>query len=420
MSKLKLVLCGGGHAHILALKQLFDSGELALFDVALISDYNEAYYSGQLPGAVCRQYARNDICIDLPALAKRFHIGFVHARVISIDTKKHLVQYQLSCEPSLSNSCEQIASSSNSYEPSHCKQNTSSMASNETIAMRYDRLSINIGSTIAGQSIEGVRRHAVCTRPINEFLDRLEIKERCLFDEHSKIRRVVVVGAGVAGIELAWTLDERYRCLTATNSVRVTLVNAGDKLLPDEGAWFRRNVDAAMRARRVDVVHRGRVVAVHEDRVTLSDGRAIGYDVLVWATGAAPRHLDCDTLPRDNRGFLRVRATLQCVGADDVFAVGDCASLGGHPTLAKAGVYAVREAPVLARNLVVSAGSASPLTTTMRRYEPQSSFLALLNAGDGTAVSRWHGISLHNSAMFALKDRIDRAFMSQFPTTSSS
>ena len=55
-------------------------------------------------------------------------------------------------------------------------------------------------------------------------------------------------------------------------------------------------------------------------------------DAVVWVAGAASLPLFTDSgLPTDARGFVRVRPTLQIAGHDELFAVGDCASLEGHP-----------------------------------------------------------------------------------------
>ena len=80
-----------------------------------------------------------------------------------------------------------------------------------------------------------------------------------------------------------------------------------------------------------------------------------------------------------------------------------------HPETPKAGVYAVRQGPVLARNLraALGAGRATP-------YDPQRTFLSLLNTADGKALLRWHGVVSHSRAAWWLKDRIDRGFVRRY------
>src|SRR4029453_3716276 len=112
----------------------------------------------------------------------------------------------------------------------------------------------------------------------------------------------------------------------------------------------------------------------------------------------------------DDRGFVRIRPTLQSVGRDDVFAVGDCAAWTESRGLAKAGVYAVRQGPVLAHNLMARARGAQRL----RAYRPQRDFLSLLNLGDGQAIGTKWGVSVEGRPVFALKDWIDRRFVRRF------
>jgi selenide,water dikinase len=108
---------------------------------------------------------------------------------------------------------------------------------------------------------------------------------------------------------------------------------------------------------------------------------------------------------------VRTRSTLQVEGEDDLFAVGDCATLDEFPETPKAGVYAVRQGPVLMRNLRArAAGSA------LETYRPQSDFLTLLNLGDGIALGAKWGRSFEGRWVMWLKDRIDRSFMRRFQT----
>src|SRR5262249_56656551 len=93
----------------------------------------------------------------------------------------------------------------------------------------YDTVSFDVGSTVAGQDVPGVREHAMATRPIGEFvrragalIDRARGRDR--FD-------VVVVGAGAGGVEVAFALRARLR-REGVASVRVWLLESAPRLLP--------------------------------------------------------------------------------------------------------------------------------------------------------------------------------------------
>ena len=116
----------------------------------------------------------------------------------------------------------------------------------------------------------------------------------------------------------------------------------------------------------------------------------------------------------DERGFVRVRDTLQVEGHDALFAVGDCASLASAPWVPKAGVYAVRQGPVLTENLRLAL-SREPL----RRYRPQRDFLALLNVGERRALGAKWGAAFGGARAWRLKDAIDRRFMRRFQVLGS-
>jgi selenide,water dikinase len=111
----------------------------------------------------------------------------------------------------------------------------------------------------------------------------------------------------------------------------------------------------------------------------------------------------------DGRGFLQVTAELRCPAHPEIFAAGDCAALIPFPDLPKAGVYAVRQAPVLEQNLRAAAHG-----WPLRRYRPQPRFLALLNTCDGRAVLSYGNLAWRGRAAWWLKDRIDRRFVAQF------
>jgi NADH dehydrogenase FAD-containing subunit len=92
-----------------------------------------------------------------------------------------------------------------------------------------------------------------------------------------------------------------------------------------------------------------------------------------------------------------------------IFAVGDCGTLASHPGTPKAGVYAVREGPVLWESLKAAIRGGEP-----PRYQPQHGFLSILNTGDGRALLDYKGIVSHSRWAWRLKDRIDRRFMARY------
>jgi NADH dehydrogenase FAD-containing subunit len=113
-------------------------------------------------------------------------------------------------------------------------------------------------------------------------------------------------------------------------------------------------------------------------------------------------------LPVDVRGFLLTSSTSQCTADPRVFAVGDSGSVEGIP-FAKAGVYAVRQSPLLWQNLrsLLVGGQ-------MKSFTPQHDFLKILNTGDGRALMLHKSLAIHNRWCWTLKTWIDRRFLQRF------
>ena len=105
-----------------------------------------------------------------------------------------------------------------------------------------------------------------------------------------------------------------------------------------------------------------------------------------------------------HEGFIVVEPDLRVKGCDTLFAVGDCAHMPFAPR-PKAGVFAVRAAPVLHDNLR-AALSGGP----MRPFRPQRSYLKLISLGDRSALAEKWGLAFAAPALWRWKDRIDRAF----------
>jgi len=148
---------------------------------------------------------------------------------------------------------------------------------------------------------------------------------------------------------------------------------------------------------------------VAEDSVECEPALSLPCDAAILVTPAAAAPWLADTgLALDERGFLRVGATLQSVSDPRIFAAGDAASFDAR-ALPKSGVYAVRQGPVLARSLrrVATGGQAEA-------FRPQPRTLALVSMGRKRAVLSYGPLSLEGDWAWRYKDWIDRRWMRRY------
>jgi selenide,water dikinase len=363
-----LVLVGGGHSHALVLEALA-AAPLVGMETHLVVDRPQAVYSGMVPGLIAEQYRRQDVEIDVAHLARRAGVHLHLEPMIGIDADARTILLP------------------------------------DAKKLRYDVAAIDIGSSTAGLDLEGVRQHALPTRPMQALLDGIEtatLRAQKIEQEF----RIVVVGGGAGGVELAFCLDAR---IAADSAVSTCLVTDGARVLPGYGDAFIERIQDEAARREIRIVTGRRAERLDEHAVVLDDGSRLPYDFVVWATGAVgPAVFQGTGLPLDDKGFVHVDDTLRVEGHDALFAVGDCATLRAYPDTPKAGVYAVRQGPVLLRNL-----RSWQAGRDLERFRPQSDFLRLLNLGDGRAVGGKWQIATSGRWVMRLKDRIDRRFMAR-------
>ncbi len=368
-----LVLVGGGHAHVQVLRGLA-MRPVPGARVSLVVDVPEAIYSGMVPGCVAGDFRLAEASIDLVPLARRAGARVVLAPALRVDARARRIEIE--------------------GRP----------------ALPYDVASLDVGSSVRGLELPGVREFALATRPIGAFVRRLEAWLRAAAPAPPDgPLRVAIVGAGVAGVELAFCLDARLRAAGVRAEIR--LLGDSETPAPGQPAGIVRRLRREAARRGVALELGARVAGVEKDRVRLEgDERGRPADLVIWASGAAPPPLlAASELPRDARGFVRVGPALEVVGCEGLFAAGDCAALEEHPWVPRAGVYAVREGPVLATNLRARIAGGR-----LRRYRPQRDFLALLNLGDRRALGAKRGLAFGGPWVWRWKARIDRRFVERF------
>lgn len=355
-----LVLIGGGHTHALILRK-WGMHPLVGVRVTVINPGPTAPYSGMLPGFVAGHYTREELDIDLVQLAQFANARLINGAVTEIDRSSKTI----------------------------------TVPGRPPIA--YDVASVDVGITSAMPNLPGFAENAVPAKPLGKFATRWT-----QFCKAAQAPHIAIIGGGVAGAELSMAMAYALRDCAP----QVQLIDRGD-VLSDLGATAQRKMLVTLAAKGVKLIENAEVTEIGADHVKLGDGRTVRSDFTVGAAGAKPHGWMANIGVEMHEGFIAVGAYLQS-SDPAIFAVGDCAHLT-HAPRTKAGVYAVREAPILFDNLraVLSGG-------TLQRYHPQKDYLKLISQGGKVALAERFGTALSGALLWRWKDQIDRKFMRQF------
>jgi selenide,water dikinase len=366
----KLLLAGAGHTHLEILRRLIVE-PLSEVELTLVSVGPLHHYSGMVPGYLQGTYREEEIAVRVPDLVERAGGSFVAGKAVGVDPAGRRVRVET--------------------------------AEGER-EIPYELVSFAVGSNTAGIDAPQVAGEARRIKP----LERVHALRERLLALADGPDGVAVVGGGAAGVEVALAVAAVLE--KGGRAHRITILESGEDILSGYRERFRERARAILRNRKIAVRTGLRVSAVHAGEVETEEGVRVPSRLTVWLTGAVAWPLFRDSgLPLDGRGFLLIDDALRSVADPRIFAVGDCGTLASHPDTPKAGVYAVREGPVLWESLKAALRGGEP-----PRYEPQHGFLSILNTGDGRALLDYKGIVSHSRWAWRLKDWIDRRFMARY------
>ncbi|MDJ0388231.1 FAD-dependent oxidoreductase [Roseomonas sp. E05] len=348
-----LVLAGAGHAHLEVLRHFGQQQARRNAEaprLTLVAPDAITVYSGAVPGVVAGLLRPGAAEIPLAPLLARAGAEWIEDQVTGLDAGRRLVL--LGRNPPLP----------------------------------YDLLSLNTGArpvTPPG---------SVPVRPWRGFFAALAALDPAA-------GRVAVIGAGVAGVELALALARRP-------GPHPLLLEAAPELLPGLPASFRAHAERALRLAGVSWRTAFPVERLDEGMLhSLEAG--MGQVALAIACAGALPGLDLRTsgLACDAAGFPRVDEALCSVSHREVFGAGDGVAAG----LPKAGVWAVRAGPVLAGNLSRALRGEPP-----RPWTPQRQALMLLGTGRAEAIGLWRGISFEGAWAWRWKRWLDDRFVQRY------
>jgi NADH dehydrogenase FAD-containing subunit len=365
--KKKLVLIGGGHAHMVALANLQDVIAKG-HDVTVIGPSDHHYYSGMGPGMLSGTYRPEEIRFATRHVVEKSGAAFIRDKATGIDPEKKVVLLEKG-------------------EP-----------------VSYDVLSCNAGSHVPRPDIEGDPADMYTVKPIERLM---EARDRLVdhFGRHTA--NVVIVGGGPSAAEVSGNVWQ-LAAATGGQMPRIT-VCAGSAFMGRFPASVRNRIVKVLDGRGIVIRENVYVKSIAGEKATLDSGETLPADFIFLALGVKPSSIFAESgIATGPDGGMQVNRFLQSTRYPDIFGGGDCIYFQDQP-LDKVGVYAVRENPVLFHNMVAQMEGRE-----LMPFNPGGDYLLIFNLGGGVGVLKKRWLEFGGRPAFLIKDYIDRKFMRKF------
>jgi NADH:ubiquinone reductase (H+-translocating) len=353
-TKKHLVILGGGFAGA----NLAARVERRLgpnWEIYLLSEDNYLTYKPLLPEVVGATILPGSVLAPLRLLTKRVRVRMVH--VESVDLEQKQVHYRGRTEGTL----------------------------------RYDHLVLACGQRPRWDLIGGMESFGY---PLASVGDALRLRNRIVArleqatiepdaDIRAWLLRFLVVGGGFSGVEVAGALQDllcasvRYYKNVTENDCEVTIIHAGERLLPELSAKLGANAERSFRQRGIAVRLGERAVELSEDGATLASGSSLSAATVITTIGTAPQPLVKGLNLPTERGRVVTAGDLSVPQQPGVWALGDCALVPNardgqaSPPTAQ---FAERQARLLAHNIASDVAGKDTLPFS---YRPRGQLAAI-------------------------------------------
>jgi len=360
-----VLLVGGGHAMMPVIRHLRQYIPDSV-QVSLVSDHPYLYYSGMVPEYLGGVYNENQVRLDLESLCERHGIGWELGRVVGLDTKRMEV------------------------------------ALSDGRTLGADVLAFDVGSVTPGVSAGD---QTIVAKPLH-YTRRLADDVEDLI-ERGREGRIAIVGGGAAGVEVALNVANRIRNVKLDQLIRLHLFEGSERVLPTFKSSLSTDVLQQLIEAGVHVELKSRPDKVSHNVLSTPLGER-EYDTILWATGTrGPVFFEQAELLTDSRGFVHTDRYLRVLGRQDIFAAGDSALVEGYEKLERIGVHAVKQGPVLLKNLVARINGREPA----QKFKPY--IVSPIIISTGTRAAWWVAgrFWFRNSIALGLKHHIDRKWI---------
>lgn len=255
-------------------------------------------------------------------------------------------------------------------------------------SLNYDKLAIALGGSTPTDIVTGAKEHAI---PFRRLQDAYRLKDRLRFLENShqdKIR-VVIVGGGYSGVELALKIADRLG-----NRGKIRIIERGESILKQSPEFNQTSAKKALDDRKIWLDFETEVDSITSDSISLSYKGVIDTiptDIVLWTVGTKGiKLIDNLSLPHNEEGKLSINKMLQVEDHPEIFALGDLAECRDEDNkiLANTAQVAFQQADYCAWNIWASLHH-KPLLPF--RYQPLGEMLTL---GSDNATISGLGIKL--------------------------
>jgi len=340
----KIVVLGGGFAGVAVARRLEKRLRPGEAEIALVSRDNFTLFTPMLPEVSSGGLEPRHVVTPVRAQLKRTTFVLGEIASIDLDARRIAARHPIT---------------------------------GDVTTLQYDQLVLALGSVTSTFGIEGVERH---TLPLKSLEDAEALRNRIVAaleqavvtppgPERDRLLTFVVVGGGYTGCECAGELVDFFRSIIRyypalkLADVRMILIEAGKALLADLPEAMGRYTARHLKRRKVELIVGDGVTRIDERAISLQSGTSVATATVVWSAGVRPSPVlgDLRGVVHARNGGIVVRQDMSVIGRDGVWALGDCAWIptkpdpdesdksAWYPATAQ---HAIREGPALADNLV--------------------------------------------------------------------
>ncbi|XP_058220166.1 external alternative NAD(P)H-ubiquinone oxidoreductase B1, mitochondrial isoform X1 [Rhododendron vialii] len=320
--KKRVVVLGTGWAGTSFLKDL----DISKYDVQVVSPRNYFAFTPLLPSVTCGTVEARSIVEPIRNMIKKRsgEINFWEAECLKIDAANKKI---------------------------FCKSNLDeNMVGNNEFSLEYDYLVIAIGAEVNTFNTPGVLEYCHFLKEVEDAqrIRRTVIDcfEKAVLPDLSEEERrtnlhFIIVGGGPTGVEFAAELHDFVRedliklYPSVKDLVKISVIQSGDHILNTFDERISSFAEQKFRRDGIEVLTGSRVVNVSDKFINMkmkSSGEvfSVPHGMVLWSTGVGPRPVVKSFMEQIGQGNRRVLATdewLRVKGCEEVYALGDCATI---------------------------------------------------------------------------------------------